>query len=197
MSLVIPPGFAQVIYRSGLAGDPEECLWTLGIATSGFGGGQDIADSLRADFLAAWPAASILTGWSFIGTRVYVGQDGGPPTVWESAGDAVAGTNAGPGLPPNCAFLVQKRSGLGGRRNRGRMFLPAGFGVGEDSVPITGVMAEAQRAALQTRCNAAFLGAEDRVIFHDEDTPGGTVPTVITTLIMQARLATVRRRLRP
>lgn len=198
MALVIPPGFAQVVYRSSLTGDPEEMLWTLGVAMTGtLTTGQIVADHMRDSFVGAWPAGSILTSWTFIGCRVYVGQDGGPPTVWESVGAAVAGTNAGPGLPPNCAFLVQKRSAIGGRKNRGRMFLPAGFGVGEDSVPVTGVMAEAQRAALQARLTPAFLGTEDRVIFHDEATPGSHTPTVITSLTMLARLATVRRRLRP
>lgn len=197
MSLVIPPGFAQIVYRSALAGDPEECLWTLGTSMDGYLDGQDAADVTRFGFVSAYSAGFILAGWTFLGTRVYVGQDGGPPTVWESTGPAVVGTNPGPGLPPNCAFLVQKRSALGGRRNRGRMYLPAGFGVGEDSVPITGVMAEAQRADLNTRVTDAFTGAADRVIFHDELTPGGSTPTTITSFIVQARLATVRRRLRP
>src|SRR3954468_18619565 len=120
MSLVIPPGFAQVVYRSALVGDPEECLWTIGVAMTPFADGQAAADGLRNDFVAAYPAANILLGWSFIGCRVYVGQDGGPPTVWESTGVVINGSNAGPALPPNCAFLVQKRSAFAGRRNRGR-----------------------------------------------------------------------------
>lgn len=197
MSLVIPPGYIQLVYRSALAGDAEECLWTMGMAMGSFADGQAAVDGMQGAFVSEYTAATILTGWSFLGVRGYVGQASGPPAVFESAGAVVVGSNAGPGLPPNCAFLVQKRTGLGGRRNRGRFYLPAGFGVGEDSVPITGVMAEAQRAALDTRINNAMFNATDLVLFHDELTPGGTVPTPITSLIMQARLATVRRRLRP
>lgn len=196
MSLVIPPGFGQAVYRFALAGDPEECLTTIGFPMAGYDDGQDAADNLAGDFRLAVGVGVILLGWSFIGVRVYVGQDGGPPTVFESATIAHVGTNAGPALPPNCAFLIQKRSAAAGRRNRGRMFIPAGVGVGEDSVPVTGVMAEAQRAALEVRYTD-WLDAAPKVILHDSATPGGATPTAIVNYIVQARLATVRRRLRP
>lgn len=196
MSLVIPPGYAQAVYRFTLTGDAEEMVVTLGVDMDEFAGdGAAAVDALALRFRTAYPAANILLGYTFVGVTLYVGQDGGPPTVFENV-TPVVGTNAGPALPPNCAFLVQKRSASAGRRNRGRMFMPAGVGVGEDSVPATGVMLEAQRIVLQTRVNA-WTDPTDHVIFHDSETVGAGAPVPITLFVLQARLATVRRRLRP
>jgi PAB1-binding protein PBP1 len=197
MALEIPFGFGQAVYRFSLTGDNEEMLTTLGVAMIGsYANPQVAADGLRGEFIAGFPAANILTGYTFIGVRFIEGVLSGPSPVFESTGAPVVGTNAGPALPPNSAFLVTKRSAKGGRAHRGRMYLPAGIGVGEDSVPATGVMLEAQRGILQGRVNTAFANGE-KVIFHDSLTPGGFDPTVITAFLLQARLATQRRRLRP
>lgn len=197
MALVIPPNYSQVVFRWALAGDAEVMVNTLGLDTTDVTLWQEMTDALAVNTRTALPVTVILIGYSFLGVTVYRGQDGGPPVVYESPAVVHNGTNAGPALPPNCAFLLRKRTAVGGRRGRGRMFIPAGVGVGEDSVPVTGVMAEAQRAALETRYNAWIDGlGPDPVLFHDSATPGGTTPTPITALTVEARLATVRRRLR-
>jgi hypothetical protein len=197
MALVIPNAYAQLIYRFSLTGDAEEMLTTLGLEAPGsYGTPEQTIAAMHADFVTGFPAANILTGYQFLGIRMIVGQPSGLPITYEGTQAPVVGTNAGPPLPPNSAFLVRKRSALGGRPHRGRMYLPAGIGVGEDSVPATGVMLEAQRSVLQTRVNAAF-GVGDKVILHDSLTPGALTPTLITALTLEARLATQRRRLRP
>lgn len=196
MALVIPPGYGQAVYRFALAGDSEEMLSTLGYAAIGsLATGQGAADQLFADFIVGFPSANIVAGYTFTGTRVLVGQAGGSPLVFESTASSIVGSNVGPALPPNCAYLVSKRTALGGRAHRGRMYLPP-FLLGEDAVPVTGVMLEAQRSALQTRVNSAF-GSGEKVILHDSLTPGALPPTVITSFRVQPRLATQRRRLRP
>lgn len=198
MSLVIPPNFSQAVFRWSLTGDAEVMVNTLGLDTTDVTLWQEMVDALADNTRTALPVTVILLGYSFLGVTLYRGQDGGPPVVYESPAVVHSGTNAGPALPPNCAFLLRKRTSLGGRKGRGRMFIPAGVGVGEDSVPATGVMAEAQRAALETRYNnwITLLGPEP-VLFHDSESPGSTTPTPINTFTLEARLATVRRRLRP
>ncbi len=196
MALVIPGGFSQAIYRFSLAGDAEEMIFTLGIIGPGSGTAEQLIADLHAAFVSAWPAANLLSGYTFLGIRLIVGNTGGAPIVFDGTQAPVVGTNSGPALPPNCAFLVRKRTPLGGRAHRGRMYLPAGVGVGEDSVPATGVMLEAQRSALQTRVNTAF-GGTNKAILHDSLTPGALSPTTITSLFLDPRLATQRRRLRP
>jgi hypothetical protein len=198
MALVIPPNYSQAVFRWGLAGDAETMVNTLGLDTTSVTLWEALVDSLAANTRTSLPVSVILTGYSFQGVTLYRGQDGGPPAVYESPAVTHAGTNAGPPLPPNCAFLLRKRTALGGRKGRGRMFIPAGVGVGEDSVPSTGVLLEAQRAPLATRYNDWInsLGPSP-VLFHDSATPGSTAPTPITSFTLEARLATVRRRLRP
>lgn len=41
-----------------------------------------------------------------------------------ASGAAVVGGNAGTYAPPNCALLVKKNTGVGGKANRGRMYIP-------------------------------------------------------------------------
>jgi hypothetical protein len=196
MSLVIPPGFGNAVYRFSLTGDAEEMVTTIGVDLGEWSGDfEAAAAALNLRFRTAYPAGNLLGGYTFVGVTLYVGQDGAPPDVYEDL-VSVTGTNEGPALPPNCAFLVSKRTATAGRRGRGRCYLPAGVGVGEDSVPATGVMAEAQRVALQARVNT-WTDPTEHVLLHDELSPGGFTPTPITSFIMRARLATVRRRLRP
>lgn len=199
MSLVIPPGFSQVVLRWGLVGDAEEMINTMGVSNSGITDFQDLANDIAQVTREFLPVNVILIGYSFLGVKLYVGQDGGPPAVYESVAVLHVGTNPGPALPPNCAYLVRKRTALGGRRGRGRMFMPAGVGPGEDSVPATGVMAEAQRVDLELRYNAWLDNwPVPLYLFHDDEalTPLPN-PTPITTVTVEARLATTRRRLRP
>jgi hypothetical protein len=198
MSLIIPPGFGQLVFKWNLSGDAETMVNTIGVDLPDPAAGQEYVDGAAAQTRISIPVDKILLGYSFSGCTLYVGQDGGPPAVYESVAVVHNGTNGGPALPPNCAYLIRKHSGLGGRRNRGRMFLPAGVGPGEDSVPSTGVMAEAQRADLETRVRAwltAITGT--KVIFHDSSSPGSSTPTEISSFTVEARLATTRRRLRP
>ncbi len=109
-------------------------------------------------------------------------------------------TNAGSFLPQNCAFLLHKRSGLGGRKNRGRMYLP---GVNEALVDDKGLMSTTaingvNAAAAATLADIiAIEGVERMVILHTQPLgPVGTVPTPVTTLLLDPVLGTQRRRLR-
>jgi len=52
-------------------------------------------------------------------------------TTGISTGASVRGTNAMSSTTPNCAILVKKNTGFGGRENRGRMYLPFMMNEGE------------------------------------------------------------------
>lgn len=193
MALVIPPGFALVAYRFLLDGDPEEMVTTLGMEMDSFAGGQDAADQLRDNFLTGFTAADILADYTFVGTRVLVGQDGGPPVVFEALANVEGEATAGNALPQNVAFLVTKRTASGGRSGRGRMYFPP-FAAIESEVSSRGVLSPAAVSAVQSRIDAG-LPLTGAVILHDSSSPT-TVPTPITSLTLQALVATQRRRLR-
>lgn len=193
MSLVIPPGFALVSYKFSLIGDPEVMVTTLGIDMDGFAGGQDAADELAGQFLVGFTPADILSDYSFLGTTVAVGQDGGDPVNYLGVPTADGEATLGSALPQNCAFLVQKRSGVAGPQGRGRMYLPP-FAAIESEISSNGVLSPGATAAIQGRVNDAFP-VDSAVILHDALSPT-TVPTPITVLVLSNLLATQRRRLR-
>jgi hypothetical protein len=131
--------------------------------------------------------------------RLEVGQDGGDPIVVEYGATTVGSNNDEP-LPPNCALLVRKTTAFGGRRNRGRAYIP-GLSLKPSTSP-AGMIDGAAVTALQSDANdwwaaAANVGPPEvsgLVLLHSESP---FTPTPITGLDVQDKIATQRRRLRP
>lgn len=128
------------------------------------------------------------------------GQDGPDDLVVPSNTAPVGGGRTGDSLPSNSSILVQKRSNLGGRKNRGRMYWP--LLIAQTGVTETGVALSTTVATLQTAftnvINDFALGTGgspvmDMVILHRTSIED---PTTVTSLIVQPLIATQRRRLR-
>jgi hypothetical protein len=121
------------------------------------------------------------------------------PTVTPKVGESSAAK-----LPQNCALLVKKVTGKGGRRNQGRFFLPNM--IDEDKVSNTGVITPAHRNQLQNSINDILISLHedgdpgppglDMVILHGSEGAGSTTPTVVDGLIVDGTISTQRRRLR-
>lgn len=105
------------------------------------------------------------------------------------------GSSTGAGLPPNVSTLLKKLTPRGGRKGRGRMFLPP---MSEDGVDAFGVISESQYDALVTAATGFLsdLITSDQVIecslFHTE---GPDLPEVVTSLVPAKKICTQRRRL--
>lgn len=198
-----------------LAGVPREITWSMGFKDEGGPGTDDPsvdAESIRVAYaLGPYAAASMLIGWSFMGVRVQRGTTGGEHLIGESM-LAVTGTSSAAPLPVNCAYLMTKHTALGGRRHRGRAFLPP-TSVDETLVNAAGVflptyassVASAQQGVLTTL--AALTYPLEAVILHslsrdpvtgeEIGSVGGLPsPTPITSLSVSTTLATQRRRMR-
>jgi hypothetical protein len=186
----IPTGFGLVsfIHDGPIVGKVAVC--TLGVQFD-FADPQTVVNACSA----AW-IAQILNvvdnSWALRRTDMRVGLTGGVgPTV--ENGTAAAGLQTGSASPPNCALLIKKLSALGGRANRGRMYVP---GLPEAVVDEAGSIDSTFRASAQTRFNnfaaALATATADPVILHD----GPADPTPITAFTVQALSATQRRRLR-
>jgi hypothetical protein len=197
MSLLIPPGHVQASFRFALVGDAEEMHTTVGYATGAGGAtGTALADLLADKFLAAYPAGKIYNSWTFRGVTIYVGQDGGPPAVFESSPSKVRiGTAAGSTVPNNSAAVVRKMTDLAGRRGRGRLFIPPFF-LGKDSVDGRGYIYQAEIAAFQADIAAWFSGAAWRLL-HSTGLSAAPAPTPISSFVLQPQIGTQRRRMRP
>ncbi|MQB02229.1 MAG: hypothetical protein GEU78_18625 [Actinobacteria bacterium] len=119
---------------------------------------------------------------------------GGPPFFVGQWNGSLAGGAGGTGQAiPNVSVLVQKQTGLAGRRNRGRMYVPGiqAGGIGDD-----GVIDATQLTSWQAAADVWFDAADailPLVILHE--TPPDTA-TPVLSLSVQALVATQRRRLR-
>lgn len=106
---------------------------------------------------------------------------------------AHVGSTGSQGTPANFAALVTKNTVVGGRKGKGRFFLPC---IDETQVTAAGLISAEWVANLQTDLNAFLvdLDAEDihMVVLHQD----GTGPYAVTSLTASARGATQRRRQR-
>ena len=196
MGVIVPVGESQAVMRWSLAGDSEFMVCVLGLRDNLI---SNDPPAIAARFWTAWVQNSLAqgpqmgVGWSrgtaFVTTRL----SSGPVTV--EVGTAISNTGTFTTVPNNCAVLVRKQTAAGGRRNRGRMYLPP-FMLPEGDVTPTGVIVaneqgEITAAMIQFR---ADLLEEDLtpVVQHDDGSPG----TPITTFACQGRMATQRTRMR-
>lgn len=195
MAYIIPPGFALANFQFSITGDPELMVCGLGFDISSFvGDDQTLVNTIDA----AWALemkTSVPNTVSIDDTVLYIGQDGGEPTVFTSQSAPVAGTSSGSSVPPNVAVLIRKSSGVSGRANRGRMFFP---GVSEGLVSPAGVLDSALITQIQGDINSAVAAwASDLlypVILH---TTGSTLPpTPIVSFSIDSKVGSQRRRLR-
>jgi hypothetical protein len=108
-------------------------------------------------------------------------------------GYSAAGGNSDPGTSPNVAYLVKKNTGVGGRKNRGRMYVP---GCVETKVDSAGIVTPTFQATLQGNFTdwqeAAAVANFTMQILHNSVVD----PTVVTSLFVESTVATQRRRLR-
>jgi hypothetical protein len=143
------------------------------------------------------------TGWQYRGVNVKLQRI---PGIFESnLVTSVAGATASP-TPPNVAVLVNKITGLAGRKERGRWFLPGM--VPDVSVNDDGTLGAAYIAALQPRLNTfltnlqlpatPILAQVRAVLLHNVPLGGTTSPQAspIQSLAVQNLVGTQRRRLR-
>lgn len=196
MGVIIPDGYGQMNMRWSVAGDPEFMYCTLGVFDTAPG---DPPSAVAGRMGTAWDActlttaANMSTGWS-AGTLIATVQTPTGPLTFET-GTAVAGTAVATTLPNNCAVLVRKFTNLGGRRNRGRMYLPPAY-LPEANVNQVGTIDPAVVTTIQGHMASleAQLVAVDlaMVVLHSN---GGT-PAFITQLTVQPKLATQRTRMR-
>lgn len=126
-----------------------------------------------------------------------VGQEGGDPLVDERA-VAIAGTGSTTNVAANSAVLVHKRTAVGGRKGRGRLFLP--WYVADTNVDEVGFITPATVTTLQSYMDSfrAALNTNNvpMRLLHSPDKNGVLLaPTAVTDLVVDPQIATQRRRL--
>jgi len=196
MGVQIPTGFTQANFRWSVAGDPEFMVCTLGLFDSL---GETDPTTIASRVGTAWDACDLTTasemaaGWSAGTVLVTYQSTTGPVTI--EAGTAVGGTGTAGTLPNNCAVLVRKFTSTGGRRGRGRIYLPPAYLL-ETTVNQVGTIDPAEVSSIQLLVDDLLfqLSQQDFLprLFHED----GGVPATITQMLVQPKLATQRKRMR-
>jgi hypothetical protein len=209
---VLLPGFAEHSVFMQAVNDPEPYNVVFG-TTAGVEGAtaKDYAERIKS----VWEGTIMAICSNHISVtkvRTRLGQQPGtPPIIMETTTAPVAGALATSPLPQNCAALVKKQTGFGGRQFTGRMYLPGVLPEGD--VDQLGVINATRRGFIQDKVNLLLQVLDDDppgpvmglMLLHSnrrdpvtgEEIPNtAPVPTAITGLTVQTVIATQRRRLR-
>lgn len=187
MPIVIPAGFLQVTIIQSHPGAQGDVLNVFGVENNAAGDANTAAGLIGTDWVEAFlPSQS--NDIRLIGVKV----SGGPGAPEGFASFNAPGQRGEDSSVINVSVLVKKTTGIAGRKNRGRMYV-AGIIEGDrlDSEVDANGLAQWQASA------DAFLdklGADSlpMVILHNSL----DAPTVVDALVVEARLATQRGRLR-
>ena len=202
MALVIPPGFADVAIELRAVGDPTPWYCTYGVDISDAGGDiEAIGERQISAFSLLMP--DLHPDVTLTGVKLTIGQDGPDPVrQFVPALTTINGATPGAKLPQNCALLVRKNTAAGGRRSRGRMFVP--LILGEAGVSNVGVISPDALNDYATSVNDFFGGltapitapGTPMVVLHSTGISAVPDPSVVTTLSCDNVISTQRRRLR-
>lgn len=194
--MFIPEGFSNCRFVFSVDGAPDEMGFSIGFEGPTGADAEEVAFLANEDFVTEFltPASKMLTGWHYLGTRVtrtFLGtpQQGDHPA-------SITGTQTLGGPPCNAAVLVRKLTALGGRKHRGRMFVPP-YNLEEDQITNAGLLGTtfmvSQTNSWTGVYNAFVTSGLSPMLFH---TDPATPATPISVFSVQNLAATQRRRMR-
>lgn len=199
---ITPPGRLHIRHLLQFTGLATPFEMTYGCEFVGLddpGDAFDAAVALDSEFVTAFQPG-ISDKITMTGT-IYSGALSGGEEVSGLVENSAIGADADEVPPPNVACLIRKGTGFGGRRNRGRMYLPCY--VDESTVDDRGLILTAAITALNTVLfdwNVAIttivttnVTDTKMVILHS--TGAGTPTPQVFSLTAQPIVATQRRRL--
>lgn len=208
--MTIPSGYGQVSVEYSGPGAPTGAVNVFGIADPGSTTPAAIAATVRS----IWGTRIMpnLTDDVVLSkVRVKLGPD--DTGAFGEVSAATGGSLAVTSLTPNTAFLVNKGTELGGRRGRGRMFIPGvAEGDADDSGTVLGSRLAALNTALTQTLDDLALNSIAMYLLHSPATvwvlnSDGQPrrqpldlpipdPDLVLSLSAAAKVATQRRRLR-
>lgn len=190
------PGFAAISVEIRNVAMTRPAFVTFGVDPT-----STTPTNVAADVVAAITSAGSLQSRidsqaTISSVRVSMGTDGTVDMVGISA-VSLAGGYSATTLPPNCACLVHKTTARGGRRGRGRLFIP--WCISNSMVSENGTIDSTTKGTLQTSMTTFLTALQTNnvpmVVLHDPgQTPPGP-PDVVTALTVDPIISTQRRRL--
>lgn len=192
----IPIGFARVTLGYTRSGDPEEMLNVYGSALDTDG---PTTAATWSTVHAAELNGQIASSITLTSVTCEVGSlTGAPPYLTFQINPNTGGGASGYDLdPPNVSILVKKSTAAAGRQGRGRIYWPVAGSAFSNNI---GVLDGTTLAGLQAAFDdfLAGLDANGATMFllHGAGLPI-TDPSEVTSLTVDPKVATQRRRLRP
>lgn len=197
VTLIIPPAFAHLQLQFQHASLNRPAFVTFGSDYAAAGG--DFQGAVDDSWSALSTVIARIDSSCTVGPlTARVGDDSGEHLVYTSTATPVAGGRALAGSgPPAMALLVEKLTARGGRRGRGRMFIPWAVVIdtGSEGGAISGTEITGWNTALGTWRTAATSNGVPLVLLHNEGKTAHGAPNVITTLICDPRFGVQRRRM--
>lgn len=203
VGVIVPVGEYTATFVFSCNGTIKTPTWSLGFRY--IGGAtpplpEQAAETIREIWSDTTPPyggpfkpALMATQWTFEGVSVALQDDDGP--IVGQAFTPTAGTLSGAPMPINCAILLNKSTARGGRKYRGRAYVPPVYPLEGDVGPV-GEIAPSLLANLNPVYNNAYNAMDDvdlEPVLHHSD---GAIGTRITSMTVGSIIATQRRRLR-
>lgn len=195
MARIIPPGYAECSMEFWLAGYLRPAVITQGFKINGsVGSSYNVADQFDLAFAGSF-AAMFDSNVTMRNAKAVIGQDGSDPIVQVST-TQTAGTSSRESTAPALALMVTKNTNLGGRKHRGRNYMP--WALADSDVAENGAVNPTRltswAAALDEYMDFIIGPTSDLldepVILHTDP----TVPTPVTSFTPNPAIRTQRRR---
>lgn len=197
MALVIPVGYGQVTIPFKHASLVRSAVVTFGVDMPAALTGSQVADQI-ADRTQTAIAATVDSQVTVGPVEISEGAGAEGNIAWVGSTTWV-GTRASDSQPPNCALIARKVTGVGGRRGRGRMFLP--WCIAETAVDEVGVINPANVITINGLLEDWLerLGLETNpspmVLLHATGNTPVPAPSPVTSLSLDTRIGNQRDRL--
>lgn len=143
----------QGLVRSDMSRVAEVTFACIDLTGGTAADAQDDIDDFQANFNATI-GAQLDSEVTILKPTIRMGDGSSTPFEAVAAGATIVGGGVVTSLPPNCALLVKKTTGFGGRHNRGRTYFP--FLLDESHVAENGTIDNAELSAFNALM-ATFL----------------------------------------
>lgn len=187
----IPEGYSQVTLK--YISDPltRGAAVVFGLKNNADESPDDIANDLEGGLLDDWVSNTLSVHALVHEILVKNGPTDDGPTAERIV--SIGGDVGGDMVSPNVSLLHSKKTALGGKRHRGRMYTPyTSESVVNADGSITGVHRLAVQEANDDLLSALTVAQLPMVVLHT----GVGTPDLVTDLIVSGFAATQRRRLR-
>ncbi|MQB02228.1 MAG: hypothetical protein GEU78_18620, partial [Actinobacteria bacterium] len=151
---VIPPGFGEAAVHIDILSGSGPAFIVFGYEPAAISTPSDAATNLADVMNNAIGLRSMMSTTAFIQNVTVRQNDGGAFLGTATVTVGQAGLNEQEPAPPQVAVLIRKLTGLAGRSQRGRMYVPA---IAEGLIGPSGLLGAVALADYQTWANALLI----------------------------------------